>query len=78
MMDEWEKSAHSQNQRVQLAKLSLKEKVTYLDIGLRMEGIQCDKKVVEKIIKIYDLILLKGGNVNIKDMLNAGSENNSE
>ena len=65
-------------QRVQLKALSEKEKFTYLELAFRMNNIQCDHDIIRKIIKIYDLMLLKGGNVDIHDLVVINNEEGSE
>lgn len=61
---------HHENQRRQLKKLSFEDKVKHLDIGLRLQGIEANKEVLLRIVKTYDLVLLKGGYVNLEDIVN--------
>lgn len=59
----------NQNQRIQLSKLTIEKKVLYLYMALKIQGVFIDKDLIEQIINTYDLILQKGGNINIYDCI---------
>lgn len=44
-------------------------RLKYIDTGLRIANIQLDKEILEKVVKIVDLVDEKGGNYNVEDIL---------
>ena len=50
-----------------MKELDIETKVTYLRIGLGLVNINAPESVIEKIVKVYDKILEKGGDFDIHD-----------
>lgn len=46
-----------------------KERLTYIDVALRMANIELHKNLLEKIVCIVDLVDRKKGNSNVKDVI---------
>ena len=45
-----------------------KEKIIYLKLALRMQGINLEDKMIHRIIKTYDKVLIKKGDTDLKDI----------
>jgi hypothetical protein len=45
------------------------ERMSYIDVALRMANIEIHKVILEKVIEIVDLVDRKKGNANIKDVI---------
>jgi hypothetical protein len=45
------------------------ERMTYIDVALRMSNIDIHKVLLEKILSIVDLVDRKKGNASIKDVI---------
>jgi len=51
----------------QKVKLSLKEKVDYMRIGLGLAGVNVNNMTAELIVKTYEGVLAKGGQFSVHD-----------
>ena len=49
--------------------MTLDEKVTYVNVGLRLVNIELHKDILEKVIKIIEVVDKKKGNSNIMDFI---------
>lgn len=49
--------------------MTLDEKVTYVNVGLRLVNIELHKNILEKVIKIIEVVDKKKGNSNIMDFI---------
>ena len=45
------------------------EKLKYLDIALRILGVQLTSSIIAKVIKLYDKLLEVDGDMNLKDVI---------
>jgi hypothetical protein len=48
---------------------SNEDRLKYIDVGLRLANIQLHKELLEKVVKIVDLVDKKGGKANIEDIV---------
>lgn len=46
-----------------------KDRLKYIDVALRIANVDINKTLLLKLIDVIDLVDKKGGNVNIKDVL---------
>lgn len=50
------------------------EKIKYVDVGLRLLNIELHKELLDKVIKVIEIIDKKKGNSNVKDFLDLKNE----
>lgn len=54
----------------------IKDKVKYLDIALRIQGIQLSESILKVIAETYEVILKKDGKTNLTDIAKIKEESN--
>ena len=52
------------------------EKIKYVDVGLRLLNIELHKEILNKVIKVIEIVDKKKGNSNVKDFLDIKNETN--
>lgn len=50
------------------------EKIKYIDVGLRLLNIELHKELLDKVIKVIEIVDKKKGNSNVKDFLDLKNE----
>jgi hypothetical protein len=50
------------------------EKIQYVNVGLRLLNIQLHKELLDKVIKVIEVVDKKKGNSNVKDFLDLKNE----
>lgn len=50
------------------------EKIKYVDVGLRLLNIELHKELLDKVIKVIEIVDKKKGNSNVKDFLDLKNE----
>jgi hypothetical protein len=51
-----------------------KEKIQYVDVGLRLLNIEIHKELLKKVIQVIEIVDKKKGNSNVKDFLELKNE----
>jgi len=51
-----------------------KEKIQYVDVGLRLLNIEIHKELLKKVIQVIKIVDKKKGNSNVKDFLELKNE----